>query len=352
MSVEKTLYGLNCPRCGGMVPIPEGQAIVICPYCDLRALVQAPPAGGERGVRRYQAPCRIDQATAGQKLKDFLDSHWAIALNAKRQAQLSELFLAYIPFWTMWARVLAWVFGQERVGSSRRKRWVARERKITEDMSWNGAACDVAEFGVNRVPLRLTTGELEAFDADRLHAQGLVFEPITSMSEARQAAEAEFARRVQRQSNLDRISQALTRFINQRFGLVYYPLWVLRYLYRGRAYQVVVDGHSGEILYGRAPGNTWYRAGMLIAGMAAGAFVAVNGPLLSLWFMGNASGDDGEGLLAAALVTFLIGVGLMLTGYNAFRYGEVYEFQKYAAEQPNAFTAAMAQVKQWTRSSD
>lgn len=346
MSDVQTLHGLNCPRCGGTVPIPEGQSVVICPYCDLRALVQ-----GERGVRRYQVPRRVDQAVASQKLKEFLDSNWAIALDAKRQAQLSELFLAYIPFWTMWARALGWVFGQEKVGSGKRRRWVPRERKITEDMTWNGAACDVAEFGVNRVPLTLTARELDAFDADKLHAEGLVFEPLTSRSDAQQAAADEFTRRVQKQSGVDRIWQTFMRFIHQRFGLVYYPLWVLRYLYHGRAYQVVVDGHSGEILYGRAPGNTWFRAAMLIGGMALGAFVAVNGPLLSLFFLGNASSDDGEGLLFAALATFTIGVGLMLTGYNAFRYGEVYEFQKYAAEGPNAFIAALAQVKQWTQSS-
>jgi hypothetical protein len=114
----------------------------------------------------------------------------------------------------------------------------------------------------------------------------------------------------------------------------------------------VVDGYSGEVLYGRAPGNTWYRAAVLIAGMALGAFVAVNGPLLSLFFLSNSSGDDGEGLLVLALVTFVIGIGLMLTGYNAFRYGEVYEHQKYASEGPNAFNAALAQVKRWTQSSD
>lgn len=346
MSDVKALHGLNCPRCGGTVPIPEGQSVVICPYCDLRALVQ-----GERGVRRYQVPRRIDQAAAGQKLLQFLDSNWAIALNAKREAQLSELFLAYIPFWTMWARALGWVFGQEEVGSGKRRRRVARERRVAEDMTWNGAACDVAEFGVNRVPLTLTARELEAFDADELHAEGLVFEPVTSKSEAQAAAAEEFTRRVQKQSRLDHIWQTFTRFIHQRFGLVYYPLWALRYLYRGRAYQVVVDGHSGEVLYGRAPGNTWFRAAALIGGMALGAFVAVNGPLLLLYFMGNSSGDDGEGLLFFALVTFVIGVGLMLTGYNAFRYGEVYEFQKYAAEGPNALIAVSAKVKEWTRSS-
>ena len=53
-------------------------------------------------------------------------------------------------------------------------------------------------------------------------------------------------------------------------ALVYYPLWVARYHYRHRSYQVVVDGYNGRVLYGKAPGNTLYRALMLVAGTAPG----------------------------------------------------------------------------------
>mgnify|MGYP000984611670 CR=1 FL=1 len=324
MSETRTLTGLNCPRCGGTVPIPEGQSVVQCPYCDLRALVR-----GERGVRRYQVPCRVDRATAARKLTDFLGSNLAIAFNARSQAKLSEQFLAYLPFWTTWARVLAWVFGQEKRGSGKNSRWVPQERKITEDMNWTGAACDVGEFGVNRV--ELTNQALEPFNPDSLHAAGLVFEPVTSMSEAQTAAERDFQDRVRQRSGIDRISQALVRFVNERFGVVYYPLWVQRYLYRGRAYQVVVDGHSGNVLYGKAPGNTLYRAAVLVVGMATGAFVGIDVTALIAYGALNSSSKDNGDALGFALVVLLVGLGIMAAAYMAFRYGEVYEFQKFKA---------------------
>lgn len=340
---ELTTQGLNCPRCGGTVNIPEGQALVICPFCDMRGLVT-----GERGVRRYQLAHRTDMKTAGGKLKEFLSKDMAIAFNARSQAQVSELFLAYVPFWTLWARVLGWVFGQEKVGSGKNERWEPRERKIAEDMVWTGAACDVSEFGVSYVPLKLQPHELQAFDGEALHANGLVFEPVTSQSEAQQAADKNFSNRVHRQGNLDRVAQTFVREVQQRFGLVYYPLWVLRYLYRGRAYQMVVDGYSGEVLYGRAPGNTWYRAFILLAGMAVGAFLAVNGPLLLLYFASFAD-EDGEGLLVGALVALVIGVAMMFGGYTGFRYGEVYEFQKYGDGPKDKLEDALEQVKRWVK---
>lgn len=338
MSETRTLTGLNCPRCGGTVPIPEGQSIVQCPYCDLRALVR-----GERGVRRYQVPCRVDRATAARKLSDFLGSNLAIAFNARSQAKLSEQFLAYLPFWTTWARVLGWVFGQEKRGSGKNSRWVPQERKITEDMNWTGAACDVGEFGVNRV--ELTDQALEPFNPDSLHATGLVFEPVNSISEAQTAAERDFQDRVRQRSGIDRISQAVVRFVNERFGVVYYPLWVQRYLYRGRAYQVVVDGYSGNVLYGKAPGNTLYRAAVLVAGMAAGAFVGIDVTALIAYGALNSSSNDSGDALGFALVVLLVGLGIMAAAYMAFRYGEVYEFQKYRSANQKSATPGLSDLR-------
>ena len=88
---------------------------------------------------------------------------WAgYALLLSRRAQLEEAFLVYLPFWTVWSRAAAWAFGQEKVGSGDRARYEPREVRVVQEMTWNGAACDVGEFGVNQVPL--SDGSLEPFD--------------------------------------------------------------------------------------------------------------------------------------------------------------------------------------------
>jgi hypothetical protein len=193
-------------------------------------------------------------------------------------------------------------------------------------MTWNGVACDVGEFGVAQVSL--AGRPLEAFDADGLHGSGMVFEPIGSASEARQAAEGTFSDRLRQAAKLDRVSQVFERSIQERMGLVYYPLWVLRYLYRGRSFQVVVDGFSGEVLYGKAPGSTFYRAGVLVAGMAAGALLAVDGSALLWYLAANSNSDDSGGMIFGGLVALIAGLGVMAGAYRAFRFGEHYEFRR------------------------
>ena len=316
MSTGKALTGLNCPRCGGTVPIPEGQAIVCCPYCDMRSLVR-----GERGVLRYQAAAAIDRQSAANAMRSFLSGNWAIARDAARLAEFKEAFLAFLPFWSVWGRIAGWAFGEKRVGSGDNKRYEPREVRLVEEMHWNGPACDVAEFGVQSVPL--AARELEPFDSPGLHDQGLVFEPTGSPTEAQASAEREFESTLRRKSKLDRISQLFVRTLRRQFGLVYYPVWVLRYLYKGRAFQVVVDGCTGRVLYGKAPGNTFYRAAVLVAGMALGAILAVDVAALGLYF---SSGDE-EGSFGLAIAAFVAGLFFMFTAYRAFRYGEEYEYR-------------------------
>jgi DNA-directed RNA polymerase subunit RPC12/RpoP len=316
MSEKDTLHGLNCPQCGGIVPVPEGQLIVHCPYCDLRSFVK-----GERGLLRYQAPQRVSREQAGQALRKFLTGNIAIAPAAARRAQLNEAFLVYLPFWTVWARVGAWVFGEKRVGSGDDARYEPREMRVVQDMTWNSAACDVGEFGVEQV----STAEsaLVPFDPETLHSAGMVFEPVGSFSEARQEAGEQFQAEVEKKSGLDRLAQVFVRLVRRRYALVYHPLWVLRYAFRGRVFQVVVDGYSGEVLYGKAPGNTLYRAAALVLGMAFGAFLAIDGPALVL------AASDGDGDLPwAALGLMAVGGGIMYAGYRAFRHTEQYEFRR------------------------
>jgi DNA-directed RNA polymerase subunit RPC12/RpoP len=334
MSDSELSKGLNCPRCGGVVSIPDGQVIVRCPSCDFRSIVR-----GDVGVRRYQVPVRAKRDQALQALGQFFNN-FAIALDARSKSQVSEVFLAYLPFWTLWGRALGWAFGEKQVGTSKNPRYEPREIKITQEMVWTGAACDVGEFGVQQV--QLTNQPLEPFNSDALHASGMVFEPVGSLSEARQAAEQDFQQKVSAAASLDRLSQLFVRFVNQRFGLVYYPLWVVRYLYRGRAFQVVVDGFSGKVLYGKAPGNALYRAAMLVGGMALGAFLAVDVPTFLLMALGSShSSRNGEGILVFAFGALVVGLGLIALAYRTFRYGEYYEYG-----------GAKFDMKKWTNSGE
>jgi hypothetical protein len=316
---EQAVQGLGCPRCGGIVQIPEGQILVNCPYCDQRSVV-----GGDRGFQRYQVPGRIERAQAEQSARDFMSSSAQIASGLKNKAQITEIFLVHLPFWSAWGRGVAWGFGQVEVGSGDDKHYEAREKKVLKDLTWNGVACDVGEFGVRKISLQ--GRPLEPFNGDQLHQTGMVFEPVGSDEEALENARSAFEEAVRDEVKMDRQAQLFTRILSPRLGVVYYPVWVVRYVFRERSFQVVVDGFDGKVLYGKAPGNLLMRALSLVAGMAVGAFLAIDVPAFILSATSDSSNDNP---LAIVAIAFVGGLALMAGGYQRFRHGEHYEFNRY-----------------------
>lgn len=312
--MSDVITGLACPNCSGVLSIREGQRIVKCPYCQARSFVR-----GERGITRFQVARRVDRDQAAQAVRGF----WRgvnRALDLGSQSTISELFLVYLPYWRAQAQLAGWLFGEERRSSGKNTTYVPKEVQVMERVGWTGAAGDVAEFGVEAVPL--DGAQFTAYDSDGLHAEGLVFEPTGSNTEAQETANKVWTHTARRRSGIDRLSQSLLHFLRRSLALVYYPLWVARYSYRQRVYQVVVDGYSGKVLYGKAPGNVLYRALMLVAGTALGSFVLVDGLALALVIAGNSSDDDAGGLL---LIPLLAGAALVFLGYRLFRWGEEVE---------------------------
>jgi hypothetical protein len=304
------ITGLTCPNCSGILEVREGQRIVKCPYCNASSLVV-----GESGIPRYQVARRVEREGAAKAVRGFW-SGLNKAADLGQKAQITELFLAYLPYWRARSQVVGWIFGEKRIRTKNSTRYEPREAQIMEDMEWSGAAGDVAEFGVRSINLQ--GAQFAAYDPEALHAEGMVFEPTGSLTEAHEAARVGW-------SGIDRISQTILHFLREALSLVYYPLWVARYTYRNRAYQVVVDGFNGRVLYGKAPGNIFFRALMLVGGTALGSFVMVDGLALALALIGNSSDDDSGWLV---VLPFVAGGALIAAGYRLFRWGEEIEHKE------------------------
>jgi len=293
------------------VPVPEGTRIVACPFCEMRSLVK-----GDRGVRRWHVSNRVEQEQVLKAVTGYF-SGISKARDLKRAAQIKESFLVYVPYWQVNAIVAGWLFGRVKSGDKNTK---PVEIEVLEEMTWNDAAVDVAEFGVHRVSV--DNLKLEPYNSEQLHSDAMVFEPVESRSDALQEAKQHFAFRGRSKRRLKRKYFEKFHILRHRLSIVYFPLWVVRYQYRSRSYQVVVEGLKGDVLYGKAPGNIFYRAAMLVGGMAIGNLLLVNGTIVA--GLALSASDDGDSI-AFILAPLAIGIGLIIAGYRKFRYGEEVE---------------------------
>ncbi len=310
------LSGLTCASCGGTVDVQEGRTNVECRFCRTPQAVI-----GERGIARVMVLDKIDRAGAGQAVRRWLSRGIVKEPALKREATLEEAFLAWFPFVRIRLDVIGWFLGVRLERRKRGNRWetVERpvERSVEQSVDLTMPAAEMAEFGVHRVAL--AGDEVLPLDDALLRSRGMVFSPSRSLAEAaeklgeRALAEAERAQRP------ERTTFAWLAPLRRRIVLVYYPLWVVRYGFRGRTYQVLIDAEDGSLAYGKAPGNHLWRAFSLVASCAGAAFVGTS-------FLQHADlvlrSDDGLkilGLVGLALA------GLVWWGYRQFRHGGVVE---------------------------
>jgi hypothetical protein len=178
-------------------------------------------------------------------------------------------------------------------------------------------AADMAEFGVHRVDL--TGDEVVALDDELLRSRGMVFRPTRSLSELGERLGARALEDAKRRHGLDRVSFSWLTSVRRRAALLYYPLWVVRYGFRGRTYQVLIDAEDGSLAFGKAPGNHLYRAASLVASCAGAAFVGTTVLQNAGVFLRSDDGLTGLGVVGLTLA------GLVYWGYRQFRHGGVVE---------------------------
>ena len=309
--LSSRVSGLSCPNCGGTLEVDAGMRVVECPFCKTPLL-----ATSEVGIRRLAVAPRIDTEEARQIARRWLSKGIAKNPKLKTAAKIGEAFLSFLPFYRVEADCVGFALGTEQrrrtTGSGKNRRTttyeVDVERRVERSFDSTYPALNVAEWGIQRVDL---SGDLLVpFDGDSLDRLGMVFPPTGSENDVREAALERFRQKADPSGGLHRVRFKFLQTLRERLTIIYYPLWVVRYRFQDRSYQVLVDAEDGTLAYGKAPGNDFFRAAMLVVTQAVALFVATT--IIQV--------------AASFEVLLLVGVPLLLAlwwGWRKFRYGGV-----------------------------
>ncbi len=313
---KRVLTGLTCGSCGGTVEVQEGFTNIECRYCGTPQAVV-----GSRGILRLMVLNRLDRAAASEVVRRWLRRGIRKDPALRREARWQEAFLAWFPFVRARLDAVGWVLG---IRERRRKRGTTWETvrepvelEIEREVDLTRSASDMAEFGVHRV--NLVGDELRPLDEGLLRGRGMVFRPSRSLEEAAAELSDRALAEIARSHRLDHVSFSWLAALRRQVTLVYYPMWVVRYSFRGRTYQVLVDAEGGEVAFGKAPGNHLYRAASLVAACAGACFVGTS----ILQHAGSLLQSE-NGLTAVGVVALVL-AGLVYWGYSQFRHGGVVE---------------------------
>ncbi|MGB9696143.1 MAG: hypothetical protein ACP5P3_00335 [Ignavibacteria bacterium] len=310
---KKVVKGLSCPSCGGELNITEGIRTLNCKYCNSLLVVK-----GSSGSIKYYVPRKIDKNTAIKNTFEWLGSGFNKARRLKKLSVVTDAFPIYVPFWRVSADVVGWVFGNERRTDSKGNTYyedVEKEIKASYDKTY--PACNISELGVKRV--NLTGDEILPVDFEVLQQDSMLFNIISSESDIFDYALKNFSDQARSEIKLYEVTFEHYDLVRKRISIIYYPLWVVRYVFANRVYQVVVDGEDGTICYGKAPGNNLYRAIRGVFGTSLGMYLVTFFGIFSL--MSKNSDNWNKFVILLYIFLVITGLAFIRSAWKHFRYG-------------------------------
>lgn len=320
---EELSVGLSCPSCGGALQLDEGEQVLNCRYCDSTLFIE-----GDRGVQTVSFKNKVQE---GDVMR-IAEGWWRKGLKArdlKKVGRVTEVYPIYLPFWSATTKAAGWVFGYEerqrrdsqgRVTTER----VHREAMVLKDYRFSEIACDPGDLGIRS--LRNFTGEraLEDF------AMIPTYERTSSADDARSKAESEARSSARREAGIPHVTFERIITIPRQLSVIYYPVWVVRYSYRDRMYVLTVDGVTGQVLSGRAPGDPLFQSLAITAGSAVAGIIGGAGLLAA--FLGG-MGEDGGYFAIGGLVA---GLAILFFTYRFFRLGSEREEGEFSRKRGSA----------------
>ena len=308
MSGEKLLIGLTCPSCGGQITLEEGEALACCEYCGSFFALDA-----EEGVGEVTYKCEKTKEQAVASVKEWMRKGGK-AKDLATAATISEITMVYLPFWRLIARGKACVCGYNEVQTKDGPERTPYESLINREYVYSNIACDAGDLGIKTIRI---PAEAKAVSAETLNVP--VFAVTVSKADGYENGYNAIASQAvaDGSKHINKVTFSRGFCITKGFNLIYYPFYIVRYEYQGRNYMASVDGITGGIVSGRAPGNSgrqsWFAGLSTIAGAIAGA-----GMYFGIKLIGEGIFEIGGFLMLACIA---VAIALLIFCWKQFRNG-------------------------------
>jgi len=239
---------IHCSHCGAPISFKPGEILATCKYCGYTIVIETgQPFTFEHSILLN----RYDLASVDAPIIDWMRTGFIKPSDLAKKSKVQEKNLVYLPFWVVSVEAKSSYKGIfERIAPA-----VVKEGKIEKEYDWLVLARKATEFPTKEYDVPLA-GKIP-FDFRKIEGFAKVLNSEIDKDDA-----VEFARqqidqhhRYLAQEDVDKIIEMNTSINVKQIVYLHAPIWFVKFEYKGKLYQLLVDGASGMVIKGDIPSS-------------------------------------------------------------------------------------------------
>ena len=237
---------IRCSHCGAPVEFKPGEIIATCQYCGFTTVIET---GAPFKFKHSLLLNKYDLAQVENLIKDWMRSGFIKPNDLNKKSRILEKTLIYLPFWV--ASVEAKISYKgifERIAPP-----ILKNGKIQKEYNWLILAREASEFPTKEydVPLK---GKIP-FDFRKIEGFAKVLNSEIKREEALKLVkqQIEAHHRYLLKQDVDKIIEIYTEINVKQLVYLHAPVWFVKYKYKDKTYQLILDGATGTAIKGDIP---------------------------------------------------------------------------------------------------
>jgi hypothetical protein len=237
---------LSCSHCGAPISFEPGEIIATCKYCGYTVVIQT---GKPFNFEHSMLLNKYDPTQIEEPIKEWMRTGFLKPPDLAKKSKLTEKNLTYVPFWIITAQVETIYKGIfERIAPP-----VVKDGRIEKKYNWLVLARRATEFPTREYDMPLE-GKIP-YDFRKIEGFAKTLNSEIDKDEAEENAKQQIEEQHQYliQQDVDRIIEIKNEIKIGQTVYLHAPVWFVKYEYKSKAYQLLVDGVTGTVIKGDIP---------------------------------------------------------------------------------------------------
>ncbi len=239
---------IRCSHCGAPVEFKPGELIATCQYCGYTTVIET---GAPFNFEHSLLLNKYDLTQIDGLIKGWMCSGFMKPGDLDRKSRIVEKNLIYLPFWVVSVEANTSYKGVfERISPP-----IVKDGKIQKEYNWLVLAREAAGFPTREYDVPLD-GKIP-YDFRKIEGFAKVLNSEITREEALELAkqQIEALHRYRLKQDVDKIIEIYTDINVKQAVYLHAPVWFVKYEYKDKTYQLILDGAAGMALKGDIPSS-------------------------------------------------------------------------------------------------